>query len=89
MWYVLGRELDVSFEYRLQLEKKNLSDEDKLECILQKWLEIKTKSATWSNLIEALKAIELFNNAQSIEKFLKTTAKLNGKCKNRHFHLFF
>ena len=82
MWYVLSRELGVSFEYRLQLEKENISDDSKLQCILQKWLETKTKSATWSNLIEALKASELSKNAQSIEKFLKTTeaAELYGKC---------
>ena len=74
-WNNLGRKLKVSFNFRKELSKNNtLTNEDRLEEILQKWIESDSKNApaTWSFLIEALKGIQLRSVSTDVEKFLKT-----------------
>ena len=83
-WNNLGRKLKVSFNFRKELSKNNtLTNEDRLEEILQKWIESDSEDApaTWSFLIEALKGIELRSVIADIEEFLKTpkAAESDGK----------
>ena len=69
-WNDLGCMLKVSYDQRQQLQKKNDTDEDKLEAILHKWIESECCPVTWSNLIHALEDIELMDVAQDVKKFL-------------------
>ena len=72
-WYNIARELDVSLNYRKQLMSNPLiKDNDKLEEVLDKWIETKSVPVTWSSLIEALEAIELRGLASEVKEFLKT-----------------
>ena len=74
-WNNIGRKLKVSFNFRKELSKNNtLTNEDRLEEILQKWIESDSEDApaTWSFLIEALEDIELKSVITDVEKFLKT-----------------
>ena len=74
-WNNLGRKLKVSFNFRKKLNKNNyLTNEERLEEILQKWIELDSEDApaTWSFLTEALKDIEPRSVITGIEKFLKT-----------------
>ena len=74
-WNELGRKLNVSHDIRTTLRNDpKLSDKDRLEEILQKWIESDSEDApaTWSFLIEALKGIELSSVITVIEEFLKT-----------------
>ena len=79
-WNELGRKLNVSHDFRRTLRNDpKLSDEDRLEEILQKWIESDSEDApaTWSFLIEALKGIELRSVITDIEEFLKTPKAAN------------
>ena len=83
-WRNLGQKLEVSYNFRKELSKNNnLSNEERLEDILQKWIESNSEDApaTWSFLIEALKDIKLRSVIANVEKFLKTpkTAESYGK----------
>ena len=69
-WNDLGRMLKVSYDQRQQLQKKNETDEDKLETILHKWIESECSPVTWSNLIGALENIQLMDVARDVKKFL-------------------
>ena len=74
-WNELGRKLNVSHDFRRTLRNDpKLSDKDRLEEILQKWIESDSEDApaTWSFLIEALKCIELRSVITDVEMFLKT-----------------
>ena len=83
-WNNIGRKLEVSYNFRKELSKNNnLTNEDRLEEILQKWIESDSEDAqaTWSFLIEALENIELRSVITGVETFLKTpkAAKSYGK----------
>ena len=69
-WHDLGRKLKVPYNYRMQVKKSNDSDEDKLEAILNNWIEAETVPVTWASLIEALKDIDLINVAKKVKEFL-------------------
>ena len=69
-WNDLGRKLKVDYNYRMQLKKSSDSDEDKLEAILNNWIEAETVPVTWASLIEALKGIKLINVAKEVKEFL-------------------
>ena len=69
-WNELGQMLNVSFDFREQLQMKIMSDEGKLEAILHKWIESKCSPVTWSNLIDALESIQLMDVAQDVKNFL-------------------
>ena len=74
-WNELGRKLNVSHNFRSKLRNKpEFSDEDRLEEILQKWIESDSEDApaTWSFLTEALKGIELRSVIIDVEMFFKT-----------------
>ena len=73
-WNDLGRELELLPDFRKQLRKDTTSsDEDRLEEVLQKWIESESVPVTWSTLIEALEAIELKEVANHVKDFLKTS----------------
>ena len=83
-WNKLGRKLNVSHDFRRTLRNDpKLSDEDRLEEILQKWIESDSEDApaTWSFLIEVLVDIELRFVITDVEEFLKTpkAARSYGK----------
>ena len=73
-WNDLGRELELLPNFRKQLRNDSgLSDEDRLEDVLQKWIESANVPVTWSTFIRALEAIELKNVANQVKEFLKTS----------------
>ena len=73
-WNDLGRELELLPDFRRQLRNDvRSSDKDRLEEVLQKWIESASVPVTWSTLIEALEAIELKEVANRVKDFLKTS----------------
>ena len=73
-WNDLGRELKLSLDFRNQLRNDiRLYDKDRLEMVLQKWIESSPVPVTWSTLIEALEAIELKIVANKVKEFLKNS----------------
>ena len=71
-WNDIGRALNISHNYRKQLRNEVSCDKDKLEDVLQKWIETESVPVTWSSLIQALKEVELRDVVQAIKQFLMT-----------------
>ena len=72
-WYDLGLELlETKQERELEIIETNHSN-DAAKCyrkMLSKWLESQSDSASWDQLIQAVKNIELNNVANDIEQLL-------------------
>ena len=80
-WDKLGRKLNVPLEFRKRLRTSDSSVEEKLEEVLNEWIESKRIPVTWSEFIEALEEIEMNDVAANINVFLKTpnAIKTSGK----------
>ena len=78
-WNALGRELNVSYNFREELKiEVTLSDDARLEAILNNWIETESSPVTWSTLIKALEAIKLKETAKQVKDFLRAIES-NGK----------
>ena len=72
-WYKIARELNISLNHRKKLKKDaSIDEDDKLEEVLDKWIETESVPVTWSSLIKALEANELRGLAKEVKEFLKT-----------------
>ena len=75
-WYDLGLELlprETKYEKELDTIEKDSKVEGTKTCcrkMLSKWLESQSDSASWDQLIQAVKNIELNNVANDIEQLL-------------------
>ena len=73
-WYDLGLELlETKHERELDTIEKDSKVEGTKTCcrkMLSKWLESQSDSASWDQLIQAVKNIELNNVANDIEQLL-------------------
>ena len=59
LWNELGREFDVPENDRSSLRRNtSLSDEDRLESVLSKWIRTETTTVKWRVVLEALNALE-------------------------------
>ena len=59
LWNELGREFDVPENDRDSLRTNiNLSDEDRLESVLSKWIRTETTTVKWRVVLEALNALK-------------------------------
>ena len=70
-WNALGRELKVDFNFREQEQQKSKGNDDRLEAVLNKWIESVSVPVTWSSLINALQAIKLADVANDVKDFLR------------------
>ena len=72
-WARIGRALKIPLEYRIQLERERIFDDDRrLEEVLNKWIETGSVPVTWDRLIEGLEEIELRDVIRRVKEFLKT-----------------
>ena len=72
-WYDLGLELlETKHERELEIIEANHSNDAAKCCrkMFSKWLESQSDSASWDQLIQAVKNIELNNVANNIEQLL-------------------
>ena len=73
-WYQLGLELlQTKYEEELCIIEEDCKGTDMKKCcrkMFEKWLETR-QDASWSQLIYAVKNIELINAAARIEKFIQ------------------
>ena len=82
-WNDLGRRLGIAHNYRKQLKKEASSDQERLEDMLEKWMETESVPVTWSSLIEALEAIELMDLVRAVKEFLKTPKAIQSYSKSK------
>ena len=71
-WNRLGQVLEVSFDYRKELKSSKETNIDRLEKVLEKWIDSESVPVTWGRLIEALEEIELKGVIRSVRNFLKS-----------------
>ncbi len=72
-WDGIGRELSVSWNFRVELRRTlGYSNDDRLEHVIHRWLESWCSPPTWDNLIEALEGMELRAVAEDVTQFLTT-----------------
>ena len=72
-WFDLGLELlETEHERELDIIETNYENNATKCCrkMFSKWLEIKSDSASWDQLIQAVKNIKLINVASDIEQLL-------------------
>ena len=77
-WYDLGLELlETKHERELEIIETNYRNDVAMCCrkMFSKWLETQCDNASWDQLIQAVKNIELNNVASDIEQLL-----LQGEC---------
>ncbi len=77
-WNAIGRALGLSNTIRKSLTKTGLqqTDEDKLEEVLDKWIESQCSDVTWDHLIHVLE--ERLKNRQladDVKQYLKAKQK--------------
>ncbi len=72
-WNSIGAELNVNFDYRQQLFREGVmsTTEQKLEYVLNKWVETKCSDVTWENFLDMLKSVELNRIAGEVRDFLQ------------------
>ena len=69
-WNALGRELNVSYNFREDLKiDVTFSNDARLEAILNNWIETESSPVTWSTLVEALEELELKETAKQVKDF--------------------
>lgn len=71
-WHDIGRDLEVSINYRKSLRTLTESDDVKLEDILNRWLESECSEVSWNHLIEVLEELKFRDIIHDIQKFLGT-----------------
>ena len=72
-WNTIGAELNVSYDYRQQLFREGVmsTSEQKLEGVLNKWVESKCSEVTWKHFLDMLKSVELNRIAEEVREFLQ------------------
>ena len=79
-WNSIGRELKISYEpFRkgLEMEGIMMTNESKLEKVLNKWAETKCSPVTWLTVLKVLKILQYKDILESTQLLLKREDILN------------
>ena len=72
----------MEYDFRQSLLKQGVmtSDEDKLEAVLNNWIETCCSEVSWDNLIQVLTELEFIDITRDVRRFLQRTKP--GKANN-------
>ena len=72
----------MKYDFRQSLLKQGVmtSDEDKLEAVLNNWIETCCSEVSWDKLIQVLTKLEFIDIARDVRRFLQRTKP--GKANN-------
>ena len=74
-WFDIGSELHVPLNVREGFKKDmNLSDEAKLEKILNEWIKCETSHVTWKTILKALQALRRRDIVREALNYLESPA---------------
>ena len=78
-WDSIGQELKVPFGYRQELLGKGVmtSDKNKLESVLNEWVESKCSPVTWLTVLKVLKVLQYKDILEYTQLLLKREDILN------------
>ena len=72
LWHELGSKLCVPLNYRKTLRNdRTLSDNDRLEYVLNNWIGNETKEVKWKVIVDALKALERKDLVKNVIMYLE------------------
>ena len=80
-WDDFARELRIPDNFRDGLSCSNLSFDKKLEEILKKWMESKSRPVSWSTLLDVLEKLEMRDLMREVQELLELS-----KAESRDFH---
>ena len=70
-WNAIGRELGISLKDREEMRRKSeLSNEDRLEMVLDKWKKSECCEVSWDKIIDMLLNLKLKNVASEVRRYL-------------------
>ena len=73
-WDRIGCHLGVDFNFREGLLRAGVqrSDDNKLEAVLNNWIETHCSEVSWDNLIQVLTELEFIDIVRDVRSFLQT-----------------
>ena len=85
-WNGFRRELQLDGNYGDELARdRSLTDDDRLDKVLTKWIEAQLSPVTWSMILEMLRELELLNIADKVKTYLKREDVIEKYCKKNNF----
>ena len=71
-WNGFRRELWLDGNYGDTLARdRSLTDDDRLDKVLTKWIDTRSSPVTWNKILEMLRELELLNIADKVKTYLK------------------
>ena len=77
-WRELPSKIELDDIVAKDIDRKQISEEEKRHCFFWKWIEIKGSAATYKLLIEGLLKINRVGDAEEVCKLLKLQKAVNG-----------
>ena len=73
-WYKIGVGLKVDYNFRQSQLKVGImtNDLERLETVLNKWIESECSEVSWNHLIQVMKDMELVDVAEKVKSYLQT-----------------
>ena len=70
---MIGRYLGVEFNFRKGLRRAGVlrTNDNKLEAVLNNWIETHCSEVSWDNLIQVLTELEFHDTARDVRRFLQ------------------
>ena len=64
---------------------RSLTDDDRLDKVLTKWIEAQPSPVTWNMILEMLRELELLNIADKVKTYLKREDVIEKYSKKNNF----
>ena len=76
-WDTIGRGLEVKYSFRQSQEKLGImrTDEQKLEAVLDKWIQSSCSEVSWDHLIKVLEKLEFCQLADNVKQYLRDNSR--------------
>ena len=71
-WDEIGGGLEVCYNFRQCQESLTTSAQQKLEAVLNKWIESECSEVSWNHLTQVLKDMGLVDVAEKVRRYLQT-----------------
>ena len=82
-WNAFRRELQLDGNYGDTLARdRNLTDDDRLDKVLRKWIDTRPSQVTWRKILEILEVLKLKNIKQKVNDYLQREYVIKKYSKN-------
>ena len=85
-WNAFRRELELDGNYGDILARdRSLTDDDRLDKVLTKWIEAQPSPVTWANILEILQILQFLNIAKKVSVYLQRPDVIKKYSKKEDF----